>query len=197
MARSVMTSALENIRQEHQDLTQVLRALEMIVDAYQNGGTAQERELLALIVYYIQVFPDRMHHPKEEDFLFPALRQRVPALAPVLDQLGAEHAECEAKTGRVAEAVRALEGRGEAVVSALKRAADDYVAFQFRHMRLEEEQVLPAAEAALTAVDWRRIDDAFARNSDPLFGENLSTGFQALRDHIAAMSATVARRSCR
>ena len=63
MARSVMTSALENIRQEHQDLTQVLRALEMIVAAYQNGGTTQERELLALIVYYIQVFPDRMHHP--------------------------------------------------------------------------------------------------------------------------------------
>ena len=185
-----MASALEKIQREHQDLTQVLRALEKVVAAYGNGGSARERELLARIIYYIQVFPDRMHHPKEENFLFPALRQRAPDLAPVLDQLVAEHAECEAKTGRVAEAVRALEGGNEAAVSALKRAVEDYVAFQFRHIQLEEEQVLPKAEAVLTAMDWERIDNAFARNSDPMFGENLSTGFQVLRDHIAAMSAT-------
>ena len=111
-----MASALEKIQREHQDLAQVLRALEKIVAAYDNGGSARERELLARIIYYIQVFPDRMHHPKEENFLFPALRQRAPDLAPVLDQLVAEHAECEAKTGRVAEAVRALEGGNEAAV---------------------------------------------------------------------------------
>ena len=82
----------------------------------------------------------------------------------------------------MAEAVRALEGGNEAAVSALKRAVEDYVAFQFRHIQLEEEQVLPKAEAVLTAMDWERIDNAFARNSDPMFGENLSTGFQVSRD---------------
>lgn len=120
----------------------------------------------------------------------PAFRQRAPDLAPVLDLLVAQHAVCEAKTAREAEAIRALEGGDEAAVHALKQAVEDYVAFQVRHIQLEREQVLPKAVAVLTAMDWERIDGAFAGNSDPLFGDNLSTGFEVLRDHIAAMAAS-------
>jgi hemerythrin-like domain-containing protein len=34
--------------------------------------------MLGRIVYYVRVFPDCFHHPKEEKFLFPALRSRDP-----------------------------------------------------------------------------------------------------------------------
>ena len=179
-----MATAIEHIREEHKDLSCVLRALEMIVGGFHQHEGKADLELLASIIYYIQIFPDRMHHPKEETFLFKALLERRPDLTPIIDQLHDQHVASEVKIGRLAEAVRAVEEGSDIAFRELKRAAEDYVEFQFQHMQVEEDEILPAAEDSLTAEDWRDIDAAFAKNSDPMFGENLAAGFHALHDHI-------------
>ena len=47
-------------------------------------------------------------------------------------------------------------------------AAQAYVKFYLEHMRIEETQLLPAAERSLTPGDWDELDAAFRTDPDPL-----------------------------
>jgi len=47
---------------------------------------------------------------------------------------------------------------------------------------VEEREVLPAARACLKDDDWKPIRRAFAKNTDPVFGEHIEMGFRALFD---------------
>jgi branched-chain amino acid transport system ATP-binding protein len=179
-----MVSALDAIRAEHKDLDRVLTVLAAGVDALSDDGPRPNLELLAAAVYYVRVFPERYHHPKEEAHLFKALRRRRPESAGLLDRLEAQHAEGEGLTAALGAALEALDRDDPEGLAALKRATEHFVAFQRRHIGLEEREVLPLAEQCLDQADWREIDQAFARNSDPLFADNLQSGFRALHARI-------------
>lgn len=185
--------ALETIRSEHRNLAQVLShlraAAEHLVDAPQ---IRRESELITSVIYYVRVFPDRLHHPKEEDHLFAALRRRAPDAGPLLDALCREHAQGKTMLDALDAALARAEGDGAAAAAQLREGISAYVTFELAHMRREEEEVLPLAERVLTPEDWRAIDSAFARNADPVFGADIALGFETLRrrilEHLASAS---------
>ena len=137
------------------------------------------------MVYYIDAFPERFHHPKEESYLFRLLRLRHPEAAPVLDRLHAEHREGELRIRELEIALRRYEHGGDAHFEAFAAAVEDYAAFHWRHMRAEEDEVLPLARAHLSPGDWEEIDDAFAGNTDPLLGAAAGDEYEALFRRIA------------
>jgi hemerythrin-like domain-containing protein len=63
-----------------------------------------------------------------------------------------------------------------------------YVDFHRRHMRQEEQVVLPLAERVLTEEDWREIDAAFAGNADPLIGTDVEKDFERLYRRIVSIA---------
>ncbi len=175
-----MTDAIEIIRQEHRNIDRVLAALQDAVDGLGTAGTKPNLEALFSIVYYIRVFPDRLHHPKEEEFLFKALRRRSPESAVTLDELERQHASARTLIDELDRALKDIDRNWPEGLPALKAAAETYVTFQREHIGLEEREVLPRAREFLKPADWDDIDRAFASNADPLFGENLEAGFRAL-----------------
>ena len=54
-------------------------------------NTEANFNFLAVALYYIDDFPERMHHPKEDEHLFKALRNRSSDFGGVLDDLQGEH----------------------------------------------------------------------------------------------------------
>lgn len=62
----------------------------------------------------------------------------------------------------------------EARLDAFERSMTHYVDFYLEHMRLEEADVLPKAEAVLSTDDWAALDAAFLTNCDPLTGHSSS-----------------------
>jgi hemerythrin-like domain-containing protein len=55
------------------------------------------------------------------------------------------------------------------------RGAEDFAAavkayadFHWRHMRSEEQDLLPLAERALSEEDWTAVERAFVQNKDPI-----------------------------
>ena len=80
-----MTLATTIIRDEHRALASVVKGLQFLVQEIQNRGQTPDFPLLQSIVSYIEQFPDKLHHPKEDQSLFPALRLRHPAAAAELD----------------------------------------------------------------------------------------------------------------
>ena len=163
-------ATLQIIRDEHAALAAVLRSLVLMID--RGPGDAPERffDVLRAMLFYIDEFPERRHHPKESDLLFPRLLRVAPELLPVIRQLEADHISGEAKVRELQHLLLAWELIGESRRMSFTDTARVYVAFYMAHMRTEETQVLPAAEKALDASDWAELDPAFARDRDPLAG---------------------------
>jgi hemerythrin-like domain-containing protein len=174
-----MTIATTIIRDEHRALASVIKGLQFLVQEIQNRGQTPDFPLLQSIVSYIEQFPDRLHHPKEDQYLFPALRLRHPAAAAELDILEDEHARGTPLTARVASTLRAYQA-DPSQFEAFANAVDDYANFHWAHMRREENVILPLTEKHLTSEDWVGINAAFKSNSDPLVGINTQREFREL-----------------
>jgi hemerythrin-like domain-containing protein len=174
-----MTLALTIIRDEHRALASVLKGLQYLVEQIGSRQQTPDFALMKAMVDYIEQFPDRLHHPKEDLHLFPVLRQRDPAAAAALDELEEQHRVGPDFIGRVKQALRDFEAdRG--ALDAFEKALTGYADFQWAHMSKEEKEILPLAEKALQPDDWVQIDAAFKSNNDPLVGVDRQKEFREL-----------------
>jgi hemerythrin-like domain-containing protein len=162
--------ALRVIQQEHMALSAMLRSLSMLVARSREANEAPRFDVLRAMLFYVDEFPERLHHPKESELLFPKVRLREPDLAAVIDQLDADHARGEASVRELQHRLLAYELLGEPRRAEFEAAAERYVDRYLRHMALEDSTVLPIARDRLTAEDWVELDAAFGANRDPLAG---------------------------
>jgi hemerythrin-like domain-containing protein len=180
-----MTStALAVIREEHAALAAMLRSLPLLLDQTRRRGELPDFGLLRAMLFYIDEFPERLHHHKEDELLFPRVRARCPELAATLDQLDRDHEHGERAIRELEHALLAFEVLGEPRREAFERAAQGYVDFYLRHMALEENVIMPAAQRALEPADWVAIDTAFAANCDPLTGHEAADEYKPLFSRI-------------
>ena len=163
-------SALSVIRQEHAALAALLRSLPLLLEQARRRGELPDFGLLRAMLFYIDEFPERLHHRKEDQWLFPRVRMRCPELGATLDRLERDHVQGESAIRELEHTLLAFEVLGEPRREAFERAAKAYVESYLRHMAIEENEVLPAAQRALNPADWAAIDTAFAANRDPLTG---------------------------
>lgn len=163
-------TTLTVIREEHQALSAMLRSLSMLLAHSRRQDKLPDFEVLRAMLFYIDEFPERLHHTKESELLFPKLRERCPELVPVLDALDEDHDQGERAIRRLQHALLAFEMMGEARREEFEVAADRYIRFYLSHMATEENVVLPAVEKHLREEDWAELDAAFGRNRDPLTG---------------------------
>ena len=140
-------------------------------------------KLLASILYYIDDFPERMHHLKEDAYIFKPLREVSADSNAVLDELLGEHG-LSAKMLRDMHAalVHYLAG-AYGSLQAFISCVDAYAAMLKEHMRKEEE-LLARAGPSLSESKWQDILAAFAANEDPMASHDVRTEFRNLYGHI-------------
>ena len=178
--------AIAIIQDEHRAITAVIEGLRHLVAGFAAGSMAPDHALLSALFHYVEQFPERLHHPKEDDYLFARLRVRRPEAAPLLDGLHREH---EAGRDAFAElkAVYRRYADDPSTLPAFAERVERYSHFHWKHMRREEDEVLPLAAQALTGEDWEAIDAAFASNSDPVVGVPARKEFRELFRHLVAI----------
>lgn len=186
MKAATRNSAFEIIRNEHRAIAAVVHCFDQILKEVRDQVLEPPYSLFALIMRYLKEFPDRFHHPKEDDFLFPALVERDPMMGEVVCVLQQQHEDCARMTAALDKLLAAWQADPRHGFDAFDQAAQAYVAFQREHIRLEETTVLPAAREKLTAEDWAAIDRAFNENDDPIFGANPQAAFNGLFRKIVA-----------
>ena len=178
--------AIAVLKIEHRSLHEVLRLLRSLLEEFCAGTLMPDSELLASILYYIEEFTNRLHHPKEEQFLFFALESRVGTRPPLLDTLAAEHRESLGQTGELRRLLVHLEAHRPNALAELGAVTMAFVDAQLAHMQREEQELLPLAELILEDEDWVRLATAFTADDDPLFGHSPRTEFARLRNRLAA-----------
>ena len=159
------------ILDEHAALSAMLKSLVMMLD--RGPGDVQPEaffDVLRAMLFYIDEFPERQHHPKESNLLFPKVARVAPDTLATIEHLESDHHNGEHRVRALQHQLIAWELLGEPRRAAFESAARAYVAFYREHMRIEEEVILPAAEKGLDAADWRELDAAFGTNHDPLTG---------------------------
>lgn len=165
-------TALRVIRDEHASLSAMLQSLAHMVregpDTPTSGGRERYFDVLRAMLFYIDAFPEKNHHPKESNLLFPRLARVAPRLMPTIEQLERDHMNGEMVVRELMHLLMAWEYMGELHRTAFEQEALRYVAFYLDHMRLEETELLPVAEQLLQEDDWRELNSAFGAHADPL-----------------------------
>jgi len=180
-----MHTALSVILDEHSTLSALLRSINLLLDATRKHKITPDFAVLRALLFYIDEFPERLHHKKESELLFPRLRERSPEISPVLDRLDHDHAVSEKAVRDLQHEMLGCEmmadsADGEARREHFEQSMHAYISTYLEHMRIEEHDVLPLAERVLTQADWAQLDTAFMRNRDPLTRREADDAYRPL-----------------
>lgn len=179
--------AIQKIRDEHRSIAAVLHGLKELARDAQNARVKPEFTVFRAMLRYIDEFPEELHHPKEDLFLFPPVAARAPGAQALIDALRREHKEGKRLVRELERSLMLFEETWPAGGYEFRRAVDSYVDFHWRHMRKEEQELLPLAEKHLAAADWEAIDAAFDVNRDPIAGVR-EKDFRALFTRIVKLA---------
>ena len=130
------------IRDEHMALAAMLRSLGMMLDR----GTSHEPEVFFDVVramlFYIDEFPEKRHHPKESNLLFPRVARLAPEVFDTVVLLEKDHNNGESTVRELQHMLLAWELLGEPRRAVFEQAVKRYISFYLEHMRLDRKSVV-------------------------------------------------------
>lgn len=172
--------AIRVIQDEHDLLKAVTHGMLHLARIVGSNGKAPDLKVFRAMLFYVKEFPEKVHHPKEDRYLFTRLRERTDQLNQLITELEAQHAEGDRLILQLEHALARYELEGAPAFGAFSDMVERFARFYMDHMRLEEERILPAALALLTPEDWDAVNAAFADNNDPLAGSGYKEGLGKL-----------------
>lgn len=184
--------ALDIISAEHRGMWRLASALDGLRSELQarHPAPAPDEAATAVVAMleYLKAYTDRLHHPKEDQYLFRLLRQRSPEAEAQITRLEADHRNGPVRLEALLTQARALTGAGPGLEAGFLAELQSFVEHMRQHIRFEETTVMPLARRTLTADDWREVDAAFLANDDPLFGAQPRAEFSALHARIVRLA---------
>ncbi|HYW04633.1 MAG TPA: hemerythrin domain-containing protein [Gammaproteobacteria bacterium] len=177
-----MTNPIPLWKTEHGNFARLLELLQgtLVTPA---EDAAPEYALVLDVLHYLTNYPDRFHHPVEDE-LYALLRDRRPDLGPTVDRLHCMHRRIATDGRGLLELVQGVSCGMIVPRRLLARRAWAYVTRYRRHMHLEEGLLLPAALQEIPATAWRSLRRH--RPDDPLFGRAIADEFRRLHAAIAS-----------
>jgi len=182
-----MKEAISILKSEHRSISSILHALKELARMAHDATARPRFQVLRSMLRYIDEYPEQLHHPKEDEHLFARLVARAPATRLLVEELQAEHEEGARLIRELERALLFMEEGWPVGAREFRKAVDAYAEFHWKHMRKEEQELLPLAERHLTPEDWLVIDAAFAANRDPIAGMQ-ERDFEALFTRIVNLA---------
>jgi hemerythrin-like domain-containing protein len=186
-----MSSAINIIKTEHLSLNTVLHVLNQLVLDLESGRLSindVDYELFEKIMNYIEEFLDTMHHPKEDQYLFPALLKKTSECNDVILDLQEQHRLGVKHRQRMEIHLQAMKDKHPGQVDKMIDVLKDYIQAHRDHIKMEEKIILPLAARVLSEEDWAPINAAFSENEDPVFGKVPRNKFRKLLSDIAFLA---------
>lgn len=186
-----MAKAINIMKTEHLSLNTVMHVLNQLVLDLESGRLTADDvdyELFERILNYIEEFLDTMHHPKEDQYLFPALLKRTSECNDVILELQEQHRMGVENRKRLEIHLQGMKDKHPGQIEKLIEALKDYLQTHRDHLKLEDRVIIPLAERVLTDEDWAVIDEAFNKNEDPVFGKVPRSKFRKMLSDIAFLT---------
>lgn len=172
--------AISIIKGEHRCLTAVVHSMQSLLQEIDCAKQDADFSVLMAMLFYIDDYSARLHHPKEDTYLFSALRKRTQDFDVIISELEKQHLQEKPLLRDLHEKLaQHIEGH-PAADQAFKEAFDQFANLQWLHMKSEEELIIPAARQHLKNSDWEEIAIAFEANGDPQFDKDTDASFDRL-----------------
>ncbi|MCK7498179.1 MAG: hypothetical protein MZW92_51590 [Comamonadaceae bacterium] len=99
----------------------MVHGLKYLMHEARSRGIKPDFKLLWAMIYYIDAFPEKLHHPKENAYLFRRLRMRTREADAVLDELEKQHTDGARNVRGAGGNAGALRGGGSGWIRAVRR----------------------------------------------------------------------------
>lgn len=177
-------NAIDQMRDEHCGIKEMLRILGMFCERLENGEDADLDDGAAMIEF-LRLYADKFHHEKEERLIFPLLeRLGVPRSGGPIEILLEDHEQGRAHLRGMAEALECLRaGDGEAVRSFADHARD-YIRLLTEHIEVEDEAIFDMAEMRLSAAQMEQLAAEFATVEKVTLGGGKHEALHALLERL-------------
>lgn len=163
-----MKESIRIIHDEHRSMSSVLHALAHLTHMAKDPAIEPDFNVFRAVIRYIDQYPERLHHPKEDKYLFARLSAVCPESRPLIERLESEHREGARLVRELERSLMLFEDNRIEGWANFSDMVDTYSQFHWDHMRLEEKELIPLAERHFSTQDWEVVDQGFASNTDPI-----------------------------
>ena len=158
------------LHEEHQSISAVASAMKEMVEKAATRPETLDPLALESMLHYLQVFPLKVHHPKEELILHRFLLARLPEVAGRVNEIEAQHAREHVLVSRALALLEPVMSEAGAPSDELFAAILELCAAVRAHLALEDQVILPMAVQHLSADDWDSMAPVMHSHSFPGFG---------------------------
>lgn len=180
-------TATSDLRSEHVGVTRMLRIMGRMAERAADRMAAAEKPDTANIdevVDFLRVFVDKCHHGKEEELLFPAVRDAgMTSTESVIVELMEEHVQGREIVARIIAAKQIAE-TGEPDTTDLIDALTRFRELLHEHINREERDCFAAADSELPPEVQQRLEEGYERIERDVIGEGRHEAFHALLDRL-------------
>ncbi len=177
MAKHVST-ALGELRQDHRNMSLMLNLLELESNRLFDGDDT-DFELMHDIMHYMTVYPDAVHHPKE-DRLYAEVKAVRPDLAIGFDRITVDHRHIASLGLKLRNDVAMAISGGIMEKKSVVADALRYVNTLRGHMQWEELDLFRRIEEMIAEGHEMLEAATLMQASDPVFGPEVETNFAHL-----------------
>ena len=181
--------AVRTLKTEHQAVCQVLNVLDKAVVKLEETGEAP-LSIFEDVLEFLTVFVDACHHTKEEEVLFPLLRQAgIPVQGGPIGVMLSEHQQGRELIARFRESLAGLKEGNLASREALAEAARDYEALLRQHIQKENNVLFVMADRLFDAGTQQEIYDNFEQIEVNKLGLGTHERLHAMIDRLVETTA--------
>ncbi len=177
-----LASLLSELRTDHRNMALMLDLLEIESNRLYDGQDA-DYELVHDVMRYMTVYPDAIHHPKE-DRVYAELRAVRPDLSKGLDRIVVDHRELAQLGMKLRNDVQSIMSgtalrRNVVITDALR-----YIQRLREHIRWEERDLFIRVEEMVHDGHSLIVKSEIHTKPDPVFGPEVEKRFGRLFDSI-------------
>jgi hemerythrin-like domain-containing protein len=176
------------LREEHQLILRVVRALTATMDAFEREGKFPEA-LLEKCVVFIRLFADACHHGKEEESLFPMLEARgIPREGGPIGVMLHEHRLGRELASQMAKALDDSRLGHKDATRLFLEAARQYCELLTNHIFKEDNVLFNLGDRVMTPDDQQTVASQFCAVNCRLFEGQRRESLQQMVAELEAES---------
>ena len=173
---------LSELRQDHKNMALLLNFLERESNRIYEGEEP-EYDLIHDVMHYMTVYPDAVHHPKE-DRLYAEIKSVRPDLATGFDRITVDHRAIAEKGLQLRDEIASISSGSFVRRKTVVADTLEYVNNLRSHMQWEELDLFKRIEEMAAGGHTRVPASGFEDSSDPLFGQRVEARFSRLLTSI-------------
>lgn len=181
-------AVLAELRTDHKNMALMLNLLERESNRIYEGSEP-DYELLGDIMHYMTVYPDAVHHPKE-DRLYAELKIARPDLSVGFERITMDHRHIAELSMKLRNDIGAINAGSPVKRNSVVADALRYVNTLRGHMQWEELDLFRRVDEMIAAGHDEFDTTHFSLNVDPVFGPEVEQNFGRLVTSIQQISAT-------